>query len=502
MMTKKISQIVILLLLLGAFAFGQDKVEILDRYIESARKDWQVPGMSVVVVRDGKVILSKGYGIREVGKSAVVDASTLFGAMSTTKAMTAVAMGILVDEGKVNWDDKVVKHLPDFRTADQFVTGEIRVRDLFTHNAGLPNADFLWTRATELAPDEIINRLQYAKPAYPFRAGFVYHNVMYLVAGKIIERASGMPWERFMIERVFNPLGMKNTFPTLESSRAYQNRSSAHFEIKNKITVIPDMPVDTAAPAGSVWSTSDDIGRWVKFTLDNAAADGKILLKPQTFEEILKPQVILPATFYPTFRLTKPHWTTYGLGWFQHDYRGEMVNFHTGSMPGRTAIIGLLRDKKLGVYIFGNLANAELRHALMYKVFDLFAFDDNSRDWSAEMKALYEGIKMEAAKSLEARNATRKSDSAPSFPLNAFAGKYFDPYYGSVEVQLVEGNLRLITNRETYAVLEHWEKDAFLAKWNRGWMGEGIIRFEINPDGKEIEIILGGNQRFKRQAKP
>jgi len=501
MMTNKIIRSCVLLLLLGAFALGQDKVEILDRYVEAARKNWQVPGMSLVVVRDGKVLLSKGYGVRELGKTEAVDASTLFGAMSTTKAMTAVAMGILVDEGKVNWDDKVVKHLPDFRVADPYVTGEIRVRDLFTHNAGLGNADFLWTRTTKLSSAEIISRMQYAKPAYAFRAGFVYHNVMYLVAGKIIEKASGMTWERFMTERVFNPLGMKNTFPTLESSRNYQNRSSAHFEIKNQITVIPEMQVDAAAPAGSVWSTADNIGKWVNFTLYNTTADGKPLLKPATYDEIFKPQVILPATFFPTFRLTKPRWTTYGLGWFQHDYRGEMVNFHTGSLAGRTAIIGLLRDKKLGVYIFGNLEHAELRHALMYKVFDLFAFDDNSRDWSAEMKILYDGIKSEAAKNLEARRAARQLNTSHSLPLDTYAGKYSDPYYGSTEVQLVEGKLRLVTNRETYADLEHWEKDAFLAKWNRGWLGEGNIWFAVNPDTKEIEIILG-NQRFKRQAKP
>lgn len=488
-----------LLLSFGAFAFGQDKVEILDKYVEAARKEWKIPGMSMVVVRDGKTLLSKGYGMRELGKPGAVDSSTLFGAMSTTKAMTAVAMGILVDEGKVGWDDKVTKHLPNFRVADPYVTSEIRVRDLLTHNAGLPNVDFLWARATDLSADEIISRLQYSKPTYPFRGGFVYHNVMYLVAGKVIEKASGMSWERFMTERVFGPLGMKNTFPTLGASRAYQNRSSAHYEIKDQVTVIPEAAVDVAGPAGSVWSTSDDIGKWVNFTLNNAVmADGKTLLKPATFDELFKPQVILPATFYPTFRLLKPHWTTYALGWIQHDYRGEMVNFHTGSLSGRTAIVGLLRDKKLGVYIFGNLDHAELRHALIYKVFDLFAFDDSGRDWSAEMKVLYDGLEAEAAKNLETRRAARQKDTKPTLPLGAYAGKYSDPYYGSVEVQMVSGKLRAVINRETYADLEHWEKDFFLGKSNKAWQGESLVRFDVKPDTNEVELILG-SQRFKRQ---
>ncbi len=500
MMTNKIFKSFVLLLLLSAFAFGQDKVEILDKYIEAARKNWNVPGMSVTVVRDGKVILAKGYGVRESGKTAAVGAETLFGAMSTTKAMTAVAMGILVDEGKVSWDDKVTKHLPDFRVADSYITNEIRVRDLFTHNAGMPNADFLWVR-DELTADEILSRMQYSKPSYPFRAGFVYHNVMYLVAGKIIEKASGMTWEKFMTERVFAPLGMKNTFPTLNASKNYQNRSSSHVELKNQITVIPEMEVDVAGPAGSVWSTADDIGKWVNFTLSGTTADGKSLLKPATFNELFKPQVILPAMFYPTFQLIKPRWTTYGLGWFQHDYRGQMVNFHTGSLTGRTAIIGLLRDKKIGIYVFGNLNQEQLRHALMYKVFDLFAFDDDSRDWSAETKNLYDNIAAEAAKNVEAQRSKRQPNTKPTLALDAYAGKYSDPYYGTIELEIVEGKLRARIDRETYADLEHWEKDSFLAKSNKPWQGESLMRFEVKPDTKEIELIWGG-QRFKRQAKP
>lgn len=500
MMKNKFIKSFVLLLFLSAAVFGQNKVEILDKYIEAARKNWNVPGMSVTVVQDGRVILSKGYGVREAGKTAAVDTATLFGAMSTTKAMTAAAMGILVDEGKVNWDDKVTKHLPDFRVADPYITSEIRVRDLFTHNAGMPNADFLWTRG-ELTADEIFSRLQYAKPSYGFRAGFVYHNVMYVVAGKIIEKASGMSWERFMAERVFAPLGMKNTFPTLAASRKYQNRSSSHVEIKKQITVIPEMAVDAAGAAGSVWSTVDDIGKWVNFTLSNTNADGKPLLKPATFDELFKPQVILPARFYPTFELIKPHWTTYALGWFQHDYRGAMVNLHTGSLTGRTAIIGLLRDRKLGVYVFGNLNQEQLRHAIVYKVFDLFAFDDNSRDWSAETKNLYDRLAAETAKAAESQRAKRQTNTAPTLALDAYAGKYSDPYYGTIELVIVEGKLRALIDRETSADLEHWEKDTFLAKSNKPWQGESLISFTVKPDTKEIELIWSG-QRFKQEKKP
>ena len=289
---------ILLTVILSAAIFGQsaqqNNIDAFDKYAEAARVTWNVPGMSIAIVQDGKVLLSKGYGVRELGKSDKVDASTLFGAMSTTKAMTAVAMGILVDEGKVGWNDKVLKHLPDFRVADPYVTNELKVRDLFTHNAGLGNADFLWAWTPELSSAEIAKRMQYAPQAYSMRGGFTYQNVMYLVAGLVIEKASGMPWERFMTERVFRPLGMTSTFPNLSSGRSYQNRSSAHYEIEKKVEVIPEMEADSIAAAGAVWSTSDDMAKWVNFVLGNTTVNGKEILKPATLAEMMKPQAIIP----------------------------------------------------------------------------------------------------------------------------------------------------------------------------------------------------------------
>ena len=211
------------ILLFSVVGLCQNNVELLDKYIESARNQWQVPGLAITVVQNGKVVFSKGYGIRELGKNEPVTTETLFGAMSTTKAMTVVGLAMLVDEGKVNWDDKVIKYLPNFRIGDPYITNELRVSDLLTHNAGLGNADFLWDWTPELSSDEILNRMQFATPAYSLRSSFIYQNIMYLVAGQVIEKVSGMTWERFIKERLFAPLGMKNTFPNLALSRQYPN---------------------------------------------------------------------------------------------------------------------------------------------------------------------------------------------------------------------------------------------------------------------------------------
>ena len=478
-------------LVAALYAQNDQDVDAFDKYAETARVQWNVPGMSIVIVRDGKVILSKGYGVSELGKNSKVDSETLFGCMSTTKAMTAVAMGMLVDEGKVRWDDKVIKYLPDFRVSDRYVTGDMRVRDLFTHNTGVGNADFLWALTPELSSKEIVGRMQYARQDYPLRGGFVYQNIMYLVAGQVIEKASGVPWERFVTERIFAPLGMKNTFANLTLSMKYANRSSAHFEVKGKIQPIRDDNADPIAPAGAVWSTSDDIGKWVNFMLGNTTVNGKQLLKPETYKELLKPQVVIPPGdgFYPTAALTKPHWTTYGLGWFQHDYRGEMINFHTGSLDGRTAIIGLIPDKKLGIYIFGNLDHAEVRHALMYKAFDVFGFGDNSRDWSNEAKTLYDGLKAAGKKKADEVKAKRNPKTKPSLALAAYAGEYSDPFFGTMEVAVADGKLRLIVSKDLTAELSHWHFDSFEATWNKPWWSESLIAFQLDPVTGEVRSL-------------
>jgi CubicO group peptidase (beta-lactamase class C family) len=476
-------------------------IDALDRYIESARQEWNVPGMSVVVVHDGKVVLSKGYGVRELGKDEPVDSQTLFGVMSTTKAMTAVAMGLLVDEGKVSWRDKVVKHLPDFRIADPYITQELEVRDLFTHNSGLASTDFLWARTPELPADEAVRRMQYARPAYSFRGGFQYHNSMYLVAGKVIEKVSGMPWDQFMAERVFRPLGMSATQPTLDAALKQANRSSAHYKIKGKIEVITEMPIDSVAPAGSVWSNADDAGKWMNYLISGKGSDGKQLLKPSTLDEMFRPQVILPSGFYPTFSLVKPKWTTYGLGWFQHDYRGEKLDFHTGSIAGRTALVGLVRDRKLGVYIFGNLDHAELRHAIVYKTIDLVAFGDtNGRDWNAEFKKLYDARDAEGEKAAAAMMAKRLPGTKPSLPLSAYAGKYADPFFGAVEIRFADGKLRAVVAKDLTADLDHRHVDTFTAVWSKRWMGEGLVTFQLNPVTGEVVSVTSGGQTFRRQG--
>ena len=342
-----------------------------DAYAEQAVRDWEVPGLAIAVVKDGEIAFAKGYGVRELGKPEPVDTRTLFAIGSTTKAMTAAAVGMLVDDGKLAWDDPVTVHLPDFRLYDPYVTREVTVRDLLTHRAGLGKADFLWY-GQENATDEILHRLRYVEPQTSMRSHFTYQNIMYVTAGEVIEAASGMSWADFIQTRIFDPLGMSASVPTLTMAGGRSNVASPHYRIDGTVTVIENASVDPVAPAGSIWSNVGDMAKWVRFLLNEGVTDeGERLLSEETHAELFTPQMIIRRdSFYPTGRLTKPHWTTYGLGWFQADYDGRAVDFHTGSIDGMVAIVGLIRDENLGVYVLANLDHAELRHALMYRAFE------------------------------------------------------------------------------------------------------------------------------------
>ncbi len=491
----------VFVIILFTNASSQVNVEKLNAYIQKSLKQWEVPGFAMAIVKDGKVVLSKGYGVRELGKPDIVNEQTIFDICSTTKAMTAAAMGLLVDEGKVKWDDRVVQHLPEFQLYDPYVTRELRIRDLFTHNAGLGNADFLWAGNENLTQDEILYKMRLVEPAYSLRGGYTYQNIMYLAAGKVIERLSGMPWERFMQERLFKPLGMSNTYPNGETSLVEKNRSIPHHRADGKIIPIQDLSADPIAPAGAIWSSIEDMAKWTQFMLDSARVNGKRLLKPETYAELLRPQVIIPQNqFYPTVQLTKPHWTTYALGWFQHDYNGRAVSFHTGSLPGTIAIIGLIPDEKLGVFVLGNLDHAEVRHALMYKVFDVFAGLENGRDWSTEIQNLYKKLDEPSEKRRKEWEAKRVQNTKPTLALAAYAGKYTHPLYGTLEVSWQNNQLQIKSERMS-ANLKHWHYNTFYGKWNNeAWRDNNYHTFHVDVAGNPAVLETGGIQ-YKRVEK-
>jgi CubicO group peptidase (beta-lactamase class C family) len=368
---------------------NSQKLNELDTYIQKGIELWNPPGLAVTVVKDGEIVFTKGYGVTTIGTNKAVDENTLFGCMSTTKAFVAAGLAMLVDEGKLQWDDKVINYLPEFQLKDSYITNEITIRDLLTHRTGIGNLDFLWG-TFKFSSDRILSSLSDADKVYSLRSSFIYQNIMYLAAGKVIEAISGQTWGDFLSERIYKPLGMNDTYPLLEMIASKSNKADAHNYVNGLIEKINQMSADEIGPAGSMWSTINDIGKWVQFLLNEGKIGNETLISKTNFDELFKPQQIVPSNeFYPTQQVTKPNWMTYGLGWFQHDYRGEMVQFHTGSLAGMVAIVGMIPDENIGIYVMGNLDHVELRHAIMYATFDLFMDGKITRDWSSDLYNIY-----------------------------------------------------------------------------------------------------------------
>lgn len=484
--------------ILALTSFGQkktaspldQKVKEFDTYADAAIKQWNVPGVALAVVKDGKVLLSKGYGVRELGKPDPITNETLFACASTTKAMTAVCMGILVDEGKVKWDDKVMEYLPEYQLYDPWVTRELRIRDLFIHNSGVGNADFVWS-IMDIPPSEILHKMRDVKPSYSMRSSFIYQNIFYIAAGEVIRKITGKAWETYIQERIFTPLGMKRSAP-MRRMAVDNNMVKPHDRVENVIVPIGYTKDDAVGPAGSVWASIDDMAKWMSCMLDSSKYSGGRLLTAKTWAEMFKPQTLVPLSeFYPTMQIIKPNWTTYGLGWFQHDYKGMKINYHTGSLAGLTAIHAQLPDSKLGIYIFGNLDHAEVRHALVYRCFDTFALGGN-RDWSSEFKTLYGKATDAAVKAEKDFEAKRVMNTKPTFPIETYAGTYTHPLYGTVEIKTQGDQLLVNMNNFVSLKLDHWHYDTFRGWYDSKWYGKDNAVFSLGADGKISGVNIGG----------
>jgi CubicO group peptidase (beta-lactamase class C family) len=479
-----------------------DPAASFDALAAQARVDWGVPGLAVAVVKDGRVLLAKGYGVREAGGAEAVDADTLFAAASTTKAMTAAAIGMLVDEGKLAWDDPVRKFVPELDLADAALADELTVRDLLTHHTGLPATDYLWY-ATTLDWRGILGKLALVERRAPTRGQFEYHNVMYGLAGDLVGRVSGMPWEEFVRARIFAPLGMLRTVPLGREVRGRGNFVTPHSREDGPLTTYDTLAaVDPIPAAGSAWTSANEMAKWIAFLLDPASAKrpgGAPLLQEATVEELFRPQVVIqPGAFYPTVEKTQPHWTTYGLGWFQHDYRGRKIDFHTGSIDGLVAIVGLARDARLGVAVFGNLDHAELRHALMYSAFDLFLDGALSRDWNGELRAMYDGFRAEGEARRAELEAKRVPDSPPRHALAAYAGTYADPLFGEIAVAVDGDALGVRIGPILGGRAEPWHFETFRLALTPKFYGSTYLNFVTGTDGAVVAVELDG-QRYARR---
>lgn len=488
----------ILLLFIGSFsATAQDApLAGFDDYVNKAIKDWDVPGVAIAVIKDDKIVFAKGYGVREIGKPDRVDERTIFAIGSSSKAFTAATIAMLVDEGKLKWDDPATKYLPGFQVYDPVVTREMTVRDLLTHRVGLERGDALW-HATEYERSDVLRRIRFLKPSSSLRSKFGYQNIMYLAAGEIIPSVAGKSWDDFTRERIFTPLGMTASSTSISPLASSNNVAAPHSKFDDKLTAIPYRKIDNIGPAGSINSNVVDMAQWVRLNLNNGAFEGKQIISAASIKEMQTPQTIIRLEgTYPRL-YPEAHFLSYGMGWFLSDYRGKKLVEHGGSIDGMRALVAMLPEEKMGVVILTNLSGTILSVPLSYRIFDAY-LGAPQRDWSAEMLKTMNGLLEQGKTAAAKREAERVKNTKPSLALENYAGDYQNEMYGDTKVAFENGKLTLKRGAQFTGDLEHWHYDTFRVTWRDRQLGKGFINFRLNSAGKVEVMNLENLAEFTR----
>jgi CubicO group peptidase (beta-lactamase class C family) len=461
----------------------------LDAYVASSRKAFDVPGMAVAIVKDGKVIVAKGYGFRKLGESTPVDEFTQFAIGSNTKAFTTAALATLVDQGKLAWDDPVYQRLPGFVMYDPYVSHEMTIRDLLTHRSGmgLGEGDLLFWPQSNYTRDQIIYKLRFMKPHSSFRSRFAYDNLLYMTAGQIIPAVTGTSWDDYIRQHIFAPLGMNHSTVTSKDLKPGDDYSAPHSRVEGKLQAIPLEDLDNVGPAGSINSCAADMAKWVQVQLDHgkfADRDG-YLFTAQRSKEMWTEQTILPVGDPPpALAGLKTNFADYALGWSLHDYHGRKLVGHTGGVAGFVSRVMLVPDENLGVVVLTNAEEDGAFDSILYHVLDYY-FHVPPTDWVAAYKSVSDQEEKDAAEIMKKAEGARAGNSKPSLPLEKYAGTYNDAWYGSITIKQENGGL-VITFDHTPSMigdLQHWQYDTFKAHWRDRKIEDAFITFSLNADG-------------------
>ena len=467
--------------------------EALSRFTQRGMGLWHVPGMSVAVVTPDEVLYQKGFGDTAAKNGKPVDEHTLFAIASTTKAMIVAGILMLADEEKLSLDDPIIKHIPELHFHDPMATQQLSVRDLLAHRTGLPSTDY-WSFFQDMPLEEQLSRLQSVPAEAPVRTRLIYQNTMFEIAGLLIERISGQRWHDFLTERLWLPIGMKETYGERGQIGAEQSYATPHMYLENQLSVADwDFRADYADAAGSVWSSIHDMSLWAQFLLrDGVNQSGDRLISEESVEQMFEPhQLASNSDFYPTVKLTRPNWRSYGLAWFQQDFQGRKIDFHTGSLSGLIAIIGLDRANDKAVIVLGNRDHAEMRHALLWEVMDNTEGDDR-RDWNQEVFELYESSKKDSKDQWKELEGKRLKNTMPALSLGDYAGTYRSESMGDVRVEKSGRKLTLRTTRVDFE-MTHWHLETFLVEY-AAWEMREFTTFDIGSDGLINSLSFAGNQ--------
>lgn len=476
----------------------------VDAVVETALKEFKAPGAAVVVVQDDKVVYLKGHGVRRLGGDDRVTPDTVFPIASCSKPFTAALIAQLVGEGKLKWDDRVSDHLDLFRLSDPLADREVTFRDLLSHRTGMPRHDLLWLAYTDDTPD-LIRRWARAKSSTSFRSTWEYANVPFTTAGYVAGKLNGSDWATAAKARLFDPLGMKNTSGTAKAGQAAADRATPHYRgFDQTIAPVGWDEIDHAGGAGCINSTARDMGQWLRAQLGGGRLGDARVIPAAALKEMHTPQMVVKvegpfATFFPAKHMA---FVNYGLGWFVHDYRGQVCVSHGGTLTGFRAQCMMVPAKKLGVFVVTNLRPSGVAEAVARTVLDR-ALGLPAEDWVQQGKDAFTATELTVLTARNKREKDRKADTKPSLSAEKYAGRYDHPAYGTATVAEADGKLTATWGRLTFR-LDHYHFDAFTAvpvapaaevvSFDRATLD---ARFRLGPTG-EVEGVTFLDQDFRR----
>lgn len=494
---KRLNAVFLLLCILPSMLFAQqtldDKLKEINAYANTVMTTWpESVGMAIAIVKDDKVVFQKGYGVRELGKPEKVDENTLFAIASNTKAFTTASLAILVDEKKLNWNDKVSKYLPDFQMYDPWVTNELTIRDIVSHRVGLDtfSGDLLWYDTT-YSTDEMLRRVRYLKPVSSFRSRYGYQNLMYIAAGRIIEEVSGMTWASFVKSRILKPLDMKRTTTSVRDMKT--NFAMPHNASGGKLRALPVGYLDEAIGAVRLNSSVADLSKWIRLQLGRGTFEGKKIFSSDQSWQMWSPHTLQNVSEASTKDNPTRHFAAYGLGWGMNDYYGRKIINHSGGLDGMLSYTVLIPEEKVGFVILTNNESPAFR-IMMAKIRDVFV-DAPKKDWNEIVKKQVADGDAEQAEADKKSDAARLKDTKPSLAMDGYAGTYTAQMYGDVSVANEDGKLvmKLVPAPNFVADLEHWHLDTFRIHWRPTVhynFPRGFVTFTIDKNGKTDQLII------------
>ncbi|MRS62823.1 serine hydrolase [Larkinella terrae] len=468
----------------------------IDQLVERTLKTFEVPGIAVAVVKDGKVIHSKGYGIRSIHSKEKVDANTLFGIASNSKAFTAATLGILIDDGKLNWDDKVVDYIPEFRLYNSYVTEDFTIRDLLTHRSGLGlgAGDLMFfPDSSDFTLKDVIHNLRYLKQVSGFRTKYDYDNLLYMVAGEVVKRASGQSWEDFVETRIMKPLQMEKSAASFSRLKDKSNVIDAHAVIEGKLRTVRRGRLDVGNSAGGINSSINDLSKWVIMQLNGGKyGDGlsKTLFSAKVQDEMWTPQTIIPVRNPGPYNT---HFSAYGLGWGLSDVKGYKQVTHTGGLPGMVTQVTLLPELKLGIIVLTNQQAGAAFTSITNQIKDSYfgiTGTDRVKEYSDRLRentASADKVTDEVRKVVEAQKSAAKPD------LNFYAGTYHDNWLGDVSIAVKNDRLLFAAKRSPRLTgeLYFYKGNTFVVKWNdRSLEADAFVMFGLDYEGKPVSMKM------------